>query len=594
MRTRSLVVGAAVAAAALAFPTTGRAAPTCTIAAPCDRIVQEPMATATFHQFDGAVESLEATLRAIEALAPDHIEILNIGTSFGGRPIWVARVTDERVTGAKKQVAISLSVHGQESAGREGGLRYLEDLARWVTDDPTHLLYAGDTGMKVRDVLAATETYVGFLNPDGWAAGDVDADLLGGPLFKRANDNGADLNRDFPTMGWLDTSRGRGEALSEPEARAWHDLVANLPNLTTATDIHGELTSVNNAFSDLMWPAGQWTPKRQAQELQLAKHMIRTVERKFEEDGVVLQELFGPAIGMRPANVATAYDVVGYDDSGFMGDWFVKEGAVEIDVENFLSHTAPNNAWVGALEQAHVAAVRGNMEAVIVEALLTRSVKPKLSIGRVAYFDDGTPRLGYFADLAKAAGRSIAAITSFRDIARFDSVVVSAAQHGADDLARLREFARRGGQVVLTDEAVSLVDDLGLVGTTDLTLQHTNAGHVDFGALDHRWEKGLYGTPSQTYFEVPLGYPATDSAPHHGVEQGAWEAAGGVTVGTVDDGNVVATVLGERRLGRGSIAVFGAILPQAETTTYQPHGVADYAVTIAGGHVLHRMLGFTR
>ena len=33
---------------------------------------------------------------------------------------------------------------GLESAGREGGLRYLEDLTRWGADEPDHVLYAGD------------------------------------------------------------------------------------------------------------------------------------------------------------------------------------------------------------------------------------------------------------------------------------------------------------------------------------------------------------------------------------------------------------------------------------------------------------------
>ena len=63
----------------------------------------------------------------------------------------------------------------------------------------------------------------------------------------------------------------------------------------------------------------------------------------------------------------------------------------------------------------------------------------------------------------------------------------------------------------------------------DLTLQRTNAGHVDFIKGDHPLKKGLFGTPSQTYFEVPLGFPATNQAPHYGVTRATWEAKGGTT-----------------------------------------------------------------
>jgi hypothetical protein len=133
------------------------------------------------------------------------------------------------------------------------------------------------------------------------------------------------------------------------------------------------------------------------------------------------------------------------------------------------------------------------------------------------------------------------------------------------------------------------------VTSKDLTLQRTNAGHVDFVEGDHPLKKGLFGTPSQTYFEVPLGFPATNQAPHHGVTRATWEAKGGTTVGTVED----STVLGELPLGKGRLLAFGAILPQPvesleSVETPHPEGLADYAVTIAGGQVLHNALAYRR
>ena len=662
MRFRRLIplVSLPVLAAVAMSPSS--AAPTCTTPgtepACGGRVVAEPEVSVTFHQFDGPAESVEASLTAIEAIAPRYLEVMTMAEatgdpehiSFNGRPLWVVRVTDEQAPrSGKAQVAVSLSVHGLESAGREGGLRYLEDLARWSVDEPDRELFAGDTGIPFAEVMRRTETWIGFTNSDGWASGDFDDDATDGPGFQRGNGNGQDLNRDYATVGWYNHS-GRGLAESEPETRAWTAVVERLPNLKTSTDIHGELTTPNNAFSDLIIPAGQWTPKRQDQVNQLSLNMIRTVERKFEEYGVVLDDVFGPlpedgATPRKPANVAAAYDIVGYDDSGFMGDWFSQtQDSVHMDVENFLSNLVPNNVYNPLVEQAHVAAVRGNIEATIVEALLTDAVKPSADYGRIAYvFDplrtssdprvqDGNPgtgsdleegetqtpydvsRMDYFPVLQKAFGGTIDKVSATevaggRDLSSYDTLVVADMEtpHGGPQpnlaryVAALDRFATGGGQLLLTDRALGLLDDLGVVGEDALTLNRTDAGHVDFVEPlgDHPYEEGLVGAPSQTYYEVMLGYPGQGQAPNYGIERGAWEEAGGTTVATVgpQGGDSPNTSLGHLDRGKGRITVFGSILPQAiesleELETPHPHGLASYAVTITGGQVLDNVLAF--
>ncbi len=660
MRLRPLV--AAVALPALLLVTTqSQAAPTCTGPTPTalcgDRVVAEPEQSVAFHQFDGPLESVEASLRAIEALAPRYLDVMSLAVatgdeshqSAGGLPIWVVRITDEHAPPAgKKQVAVSLSVHGLEAAGREGGLRYVEDLARWGADEPDKLLYSGDTGVPFAEVMEQTETWIGFTNSDGWAAGDLDSTT--GPGFERGNENGGkDLNRDFATVGWYDRTGGRGTAESEPEVAGWATLVRTLPNLTTSTDIHGEITTPNDAFSDLIIPAGQWTPKRQDQVNQLSLNMIRTVERKFEEEGVVLADVLAQlpvdgATPRKPANVAAAYDIVGYDDSGFMGDWFSQtQDSVHMDVENFLSNLAPNNAYVPLIEQAHVAAVRGNIEATIVEALLTDDVTPSADYGRVAYVDDpqrtssdpsvqdGNPgtgssvvgdevqvpydvsRLDYYAELREAFGATVdplsaAEVSRGKTLSRYDTLVVTDMELPAGStvdraryVASLDRFARDGGQLLLTDRALALLDDLEVVAPEDLTVNRTDAGHVDFVAPlgDHPFEQGLVGKPSQTFYEVMLGYPSRESTPNYGIERAAWETAGGTTIATVgpQGGDSPNTALGTIGRGLGRITVFGAILPQAVESlpgleTPHPHGLASYAVTITGGQVLDNVLSY--
>jgi hypothetical protein len=663
VRYRPLIVAVGLPVAVVLAMSPSSAAPTCTSpgtqAACGGRIVAEPEVSVSFHQFDGPIESLEGTLTAIEGLAPRYLEVMTIAEatgnpehqSFGGRPLWVVRVTDEQAARAGKvQAAVSLSVHGLESAGREGGLRYLEDLARWSIDEPDRELYAGDTGIPFGEVMRRTETWIGFTNSDGWAAGDLDQNS--GPGFKRGNDNGnQDLNRDYATVGWYDRlSNNRGVAESEPETRGWVALVTSLPNLKTSTDIHGELTTPNDAFSDLIIPAGQWTPKRQDQVNQLSLNMIRTVERKFDEEGVVLDDVFGPlpsdgATPRKPANVAAAYDIVGYDDSGFMGDWFSQtQDSVHMDVENFLSNLAPNNAYIPLVEQAHVAAVRGNIEATIVEAMLTDAVKPTADYGRIAYVDDplrtssdpsvqdGNPgtgadvvegetqtpydvsRLDYFPVLQKAFGATVDTVTAGdlaagKDLSAYDTLVVTDMElpYGGPRVDRgryvaaLDAFARRGGQLLLTDRALGLLDDLEVVAEDVLTVDRTDAGHVDFVPPlgDHPYEEGLVGAPSQTWYEVMLGYPSRVRAPNYGIERTAWEEAGGTTVATVgpQDGDSPNTALGHLDRGEGRITVFGSILPQAiesleDVETPHPHGLASYAVTITGGQVLDNVFAY--
>ncbi len=637
----------AVLAAALLTPSVATAAPTCTISGTeglCGgRVVAEPELSTTFLQFGTEFEN---ALRAIEAVDPDHIDVFSLAeltgdpshVSTGGRTIWVARYTDESVPQAgKKQAVVSLSVHGTEPAGHEGGIRYLEDLARWNAADPATTLHGGDVAVPMNELFREVELWFGWVNPDGWAAGDfTDPEFV---IFNRGNSNGVDLNREFPTVGW--TARDH-TPLSETESQGWDAFVAALPNLATASDIHGELTTATDALVDLMWPAGQWDAYQQAQELRLAKSITATVEKKFDDYGIVMTDLnaalglSGSGVATKPANFATAYDVVGYDDSGFMGDWFIRRGAVEIDAEIWLSHLVPANTWNGVLEQAHAAGVRGIIEAVAVEATQTENVFVDLDLGDIAFISDAVTvrsddadlfgfdlldgeeplaydadRMQYFRDLAPFTDNRMDELSPFDvatgavDLSTYDSIVLADDIEPVDPQGRaypasalataLDAFARGGGQLVLTDGAVPLLVDLEIFEPGDSHRILTNAGHIDFGAFEHPWEAKVEGIASQTYYEVPLGFLADDSAPHFGIEQSAWEAAGGTTAGTVrgagNDGiTVTVSALGDLPHGDGVIAAFGAVLPTATEANPHLYGLSHYGVTVAGGQVLHQIL----
>ena len=593
------------------------------------RIFAEPESSVSFVQHDTG--EYEAGILALAEEFPRFVRVRTFSEIFGeptlsagGREIYLVEVTDfEAPERGKQRVAVSLSVHGPERAGLEGGVRYIEDLARWASDDPDHVLANGtepdSTEVTVGAALRRVHLYFANINPDGWAAGDA----VNGGIFMRGNANGVDLNREFPTIGWTKMSY---TPLSEPESIAWHRLMRRVrPDV--ASDLHGELTSANDAFADLMYPAGQWDPLEQAREERLARHMKSNVERYFELDGVPLETATGVA-GMRPAEYATGYDVVGYDDSGFMGDYFTQRyGALELDVEHFVSHMVPNSLWFAPLEQAHVAAVRGEIEALIVEAIVAPSVRVRLDLGRVGYLYDpevvsdadgagGQPkdadfkpyratRMRYFEHLARYTTQPVERV-AIADVARgaldgLDSFVIADEPFPRDPKGRrvdrnayvraLKAWVRAGGNLVLTDEALTLLEPLGIVPGESVRRDLYNAGHVVIDDFDDPYLKGVHTTAGQTYYEVPLGYPADeDASPHYTVDAADWERAGGVALAHTGDQTRVS--LGRVELGRGTIGIFGAVLPTQSERYPHLYGLADYAVTVAGGQILHNMLAF--
>lgn len=638
MRPRALLWAAAAVAAALvtgSIPAT--ATPVCSDeprAACGGRIFPEAENSASFVQHDNG--EYEAGILALAEEFPRFVRVTKFSELLGdkavsveGREIWLVEITDfQAPEKGKLPVAVSLSVHGPERAGLEGGVRYMEDLARWAAEQPSHKLRNGterdSIAVPVSEALKKVHLYLSNINPDGWAKGDVQ----NGGVFQRGNGNGEDLNREYPTMGWTDVGN---TPVSEPETKAWIRLMKRVKPVVSA-DLHGELNSANNAFADIMLPAGQWDPVEQAQEERLARHMDSNIERYFEQENIDASEVMGEE-GMTPAEYATGYDVVGYDASGFMGDWFTQQGAVDMDVEHFLSHQVPNSTWVAPLEKAHIASVRGEIEAMIVEALVTKRVDVNLKLGRVKYLANGkvvkssdgyggpkppkridpapykVNRLRYFRDLSKHAARPLRGVTparlARRGLGRTQTFVITGAFEKAfkkmprPNKARrsatrsVKRFVRRGGNLVLTDSALRLLPKLGIVGRSAVQRRVYTAGHVNPSAWDDPYLRKVHETASQTYYEVPLGYSlADDTSPHWIVMQEPWEEAGGKSIAYVDDEAEIG--LGRVKVGRGTVGIFGAILPDPTEKYDHFYGLADYAVSVAGGQILNNMIAFGR
>ena len=578
-------------------------------------------------------------LAGLEALERDYPRFIRVRTmseflgrdalSAGERDLILIEVTDFNEPASKKvTAAASIGVHGTERAGVEGAARYIEDVVRWAADEPDHELRNGtdddSVGVGARAALGKVHLYLCAINPDGWAEGDA----ANGGVFQRGNANGSDLNRQFPTMGW--TNVNRVLPLEEPEADAWDEAVRKIDPVMSV-DLHGELTSNNNAFADIMLPAGEWNPVEQERHARFARHMQSNIARWFEKQGVEAGTVMGNG-AMTPAEYATGYDVVGYDDSGFMGDWLNETiGTVDLDIEHFLSHMVPNSTWVASLEDAHIAAVRGELETMIVESPLIGGVTAKFDLGRVGYLFDrrvitsadgyGGPkppkgvspkpytstRMRYFEHLSKYSTRPLRKVWSNQvyggGLDGLDTFVIaggpfertmSGTKPVATRMARaLKAFVEKGGNLVLTDRAIRLLFRLGVVARGDVARQFYNAGHLNITNFEDAYTEGVHHTASQTYYEVPLGFnPNEDGSPHWTVARGPWEEAGGISIAHIEDEARIG--LGRIELGSGTIGIFGALLPSATEKLHHLYGLADYAVTVAGGQILNNMITFRR
>ena len=246
------------------------------------RVVAEPEQSVTFHQFDGPLESVGASLEAIEAIAPRYLEVMTMAEATGDpdahelrRAPAVGRAaspTRRRRASGKAQVAASLSVHGLEAAGREGGAalrRGPRALERRRARPPA----LRRRHRHARSPRSCAGPRRGSASPTP-TAGPPATSTPTPPAARASSAATTTAARTStatspPSAGTTAPAAAASPSPSRRRApgRRWS---SRCPNLKTSTDIHGELTTPNDAFSDLIIPAGQWTPKRQDQVNQLS------------------------------------------------------------------------------------------------------------------------------------------------------------------------------------------------------------------------------------------------------------------------------------------------------------------------------------
>ncbi|MEO2106419.1 MAG: M14 family zinc carboxypeptidase [Actinomycetota bacterium] len=365
---------------------------------------------------------------------PDGRRSYEPGDTGDGRDIWVVKITDHDVPDeGKLGLAFSLSVHGDEIGGREGGARVAEDLVM-MAENGGEIAdgvpgYESTTGQEpvfasheVADVLAQEVIYLMHFNTDGWVAGDntaltdPDRGFLDGTLYTRGNAMGTDLNRQMPTVGRINPSRN---PLQESEM-AWgvrflEEAAAISPGgrLAYGADIHGETQS--RAWSDIMYPAGQFDTIKHRQLMAIAERTKSVIDATLFEGvpNFLEDQFFGGDAGegledslptsaadnvvpIKPARWGTVWDTLGYTDTGFIGDYLAAELAVTgMDYEIALNHAdarALGRAWSVVLQENYINATRA-----IVTTAMAYALQQDTEFADVTIETDGG-RVGYVLD----------------------------------------------------------------------------------------------------------------------------------------------------------------------------------------------------
>lgn len=599
-------------------PPPSSATPVCTDPATRDvlcggRVFPDPIESLTGLTYDETVAGLEA----LAAESEGWLVVSTIGTSYDGFPIVMAELTDPTSTvplDDRKVVLVSQSIHGNEPGGREGGVRYVEDLLRGEDDARRALLD------RVRLVQV-------FLNPDGWTAGDhdqvPDGDSVG--LWARGNGNGAlgvgdiggvDLNRNAAWFGPIPTSRP--DPLSEPESQALFDEVtarlAAGQDIQASVDIHGE---VPDAAAVVMLSAGQFDLQGSMQQRNHGDALHASVDAELSDSSVfALQELVSGDIEPTILHASSEFGPVGVggSGSGFQGDWLAQANGGDssslstIELINLQGSPGVNSlTFRRDVFQIYRETVRGILGGLIDQAVIDWMPSVQLP-GPTGFVRDpavvidpvrGIERtqMDFFDDLDAYLDQPLVSLSptglDANDLVGLDNVIVATDVLDAGAVAALRAWTDSGGNLVLTDSALAelpgLVDG---VSAGDVTVDLSDINQIDFP--QPRTDPLLDGIRDIAFLmtePATIGYDTEgeDLTPAYRVATSTWTGLGGTSVGTIAG----QTALGRVDVGSGRLTVIGQLLPPPVAHDRTLYGIESYGVLDTGYQILLNALGAT-
>ena len=272
----------------------------------------------------------------------------------GPQNLWVAEVTndvdDEAAFREKETVVYMLGIHGDERAGAEAGTRFVERVL--AGEEPT-----------VQGLLDDVVLVFLYPNPDGWVSRNpqyrVDLDGDGTPennSFKRVTATGVDPNRQYPTVGWINTSHYPAEPAGadlqddEPDVdgdvpETYEELVPDAldivehlrgyENLRIGSDLHGMFWStdfINGLIVNDQYDTGEFHDLYEYNRLTQDRlsaaldDKLAAAQPKFEALNAAYGDEWGFDGSTLPTpqeafSYGTILDTIGYTTSGTLISW---------------------------------------------------------------------------------------------------------------------------------------------------------------------------------------------------------------------------------------------------------------------------------
>ncbi|HLE47177.1 MAG TPA: M14 family zinc carboxypeptidase [Candidatus Thermoplasmatota archaeon] len=649
------------------------------------RLFPEPLQTNDYIGYFEAVPSLEKLNRDF----PDRIELFRVGKSLGWQnaqtgqrepqPVLAIEVTNEKSSvpfGEKIHLVFTCSIHGNEKGGREGCMRVAEDFAKGIG-----LAAEKPDLVKLLDYMVLSFP---IPNTDGWTH-DEPQYFPGSPssMYTRGNANGTDLNRQWPTIGYLEGTRNH-KTMNEPEIAGvapW--LKARYTNVWYAVDIHGMLNPADSGSNPP--PLGACGPTNPGACPATATAFLQWLQKpnkghfllgllsaaQLTQDEFVRQTRMAELVRERTATCpgtlgptwcrspstgswggafnfwGTSWETIGYTSSGSTSNFMMSPTGLNAPAATYemsYNHVVCDGVYPGCgayMNEFHVNVVRRIVESLMEAARTDFRVSLETGGARTAYLfnpkvvstgnENGAPRasggwsdenllddgwdilhnvytaspMAYLRDMATYVREgdrpgvfTEVPVNDFQKDLLDDYTQLVIAGSTVDVLtepqSRLIEaWVRDGGNLVLTDQSMRLLETLGAVkpGTVKTVTQYVGLTNVvDYS---HPIAKNLLGYSRQTYDPIAIGI-AQAQAPVWYVDGGEL-TQGGAIVGTIPSaqGSQEKRVnLGEVALGKGRIRFLGALLPDPALDQYTPYGVADYGVTYAGNQFFVNLLAF--
>src|SRR3954447_22026666 len=570
------------------------------------RIIPEPGMTLGFLTYD----EWSSAMTQLQKEHPNLVHFDKVGKTAGNRPLYAVTVTnfaDKSPIDQRVGLYFNGDIHGDERDGTEGFARVVEDLAE--SKDPKI------GALLDKEVLVFTD-----VNPDGWAVGDVPP---GSGMYTRENGAGHDLNREWPVVGFQNSTTN---PMVDPEIRSIVSAHGNGLHrkddlhFAYGFDVHGSASPETppNAqlMLDVLLSAGELSLSRALEQVQWAQgYMDKLAATPSDNTLATVTTSTGQQI-YRVGDWDTSWDIYGYLVSGGFADWMGESTTglgsdVAATIELFINGEPGQENTFGGFNQQIEAANVHSMRVAVASAMDLAAAPQHAELalpGPVGWipnrFSLGAPPAttnDFFTGALGDAPLRRLDPRRLGSLGDLHAIVLAQDPHDDDGalLAALKAYVNGGGTLVLTDGALQALAPLGVVPAPTVAQQKQYAGYLDPVPGDDPLTRGARALSRQTYEPVPVGYKIDNSfssatsvntSPVWTVDRKAWEAAGGHTSATTGSGR---TGVGEVRLGAGRVRIIGALLPDPTAQFNHPFGVGSYALTYWGYRVFANLLDGT-